>query len=318
MASSLGSVMDRSSTGSPDQESSLSGEAAGVPPEYGDPEAFSVLEVPLPAPDLLNRGGAGRAEIPLGNGEGGTEPPGGAVSSSWRPPEHVENSEDIVELEEEPRPADGGPGGEAEARGDGAVQPDGPPGAVSEPCILDSVLVPSHLSWAPSAEQQLPGATADEGRAEEPPEEQGFLTHVGAPHHLSLSPRHAAPDADTGQTAVVTSEHDLGGGGQLPAWALASAAGAQEQPPRDQVLTSSDEEDIYGHGLPSSSSETSVTELGGGRSLQDLRQPGADDPGLLKADQVQGLLKGITGKLTLGRSEAPAVNPVSRVWGAQI
>ncbi|XP_065763002.1 tectonin beta-propeller repeat-containing protein 2 isoform X2 [Muntiacus reevesi] len=292
--SSLGSVMDRSSTGSPDQESSLSGEAAGVLPEYSDPEAFSVLEVPLPAPDLLNQGGDGRAEIPLGDGEGGTEPPAGAVSSSWRPPEHVEGSEDIVELEEEPCPADGGPGGAAEARGDGAVQPDGPPGAFSEACILDSAPVPSHLSWAPNAEQQLPGATADKGRAEEPPEEQGFLTHVGAPHHLSLSPRHAAPDADTGQMAVVTSERDLGGGGQPPPWASASAAG-EEQPPRDQVLTSSDEEDIYGHGLPSSSSETSVTELGGGRSLQDLRQLGADDPGLLKADQFAESWMGYSG-----------------------
>ncbi|KAB0369242.1 hypothetical protein FD755_019247 [Muntiacus reevesi] len=292
--SSLGSVMDRSSTGSPDQESSLSGEAAGVLPEYSDPEAFSVLEVPLPAPDLLNQGGDGRAEIPLGDGEGGTEPPAGAVISSWRPPEHVEGSEDIVELEEEPCPTDGGLGGAAEARGDGAVQPDGPPGAFSEACILDSAPVPSHLSWAPNAEQQLPGATADKGRAEEPPEEQGFLTHVGAPHHLSLSPRHAAPDADTGQMAVVTSERDLGGGGQPPPWASASAAG-EEQPPRDQVLTSSDEEDIYGHGLPSSSSETSVTELGGGRSLQDLRQLGADDPGLLKADQFAESWMGYSG-----------------------
>lgn len=270
-------------------------------PEYSDPEAFSVLEVPLPAPDLLNRGGDGRAEIPLDDGEGGTELPAGVVSSSWRPPELVEGSEDIVELEEEPRPADGGPGGAAEARGDGAMQPDGPQGTFSEACILDSAAVPSHLSWAPSAEQQLPGATADEGRAEEPPEEQGFLMHVGAPHHLSLSPWHGAPDADTGQTAVVTSERDLGGGGQPPPWASASAAGAQEQPPRDQVLTSSDEEDIYGHGLPSSSSETSVTELGGGRSLQDLRQLGADDPGLLKADQVQGLLKGSHGQTDTGK-----------------
>ncbi|KAM9711051.1 tectonin beta-propeller repeat-containing protein 2 isoform 2-T2 [Dama dama] len=295
VASSLGSIVDRSSTGSPDQESSLSGEAAGVLPEYSDPEAFSVLEVPLPAPDLLNRGGDRRAEIPLDDGEGGTELPAGVVSSSWHPPELVEGSEDIVELEEEPRPADGGPGGAAEARRERAVQPDGPQGAFSEACILDSAPVPSHLSWAPSAEQQLPGATADEGRAEEPPEEQGFLTHVGAPHHLSLSPWHGAPDADTGQTAVVTSERDLGGGGQPPPWASASAAGAQEQTPRDQVLTSSDEEDIYGHGLPSSSSETSVTELGGGRSLQDLRQLGADDPGLLKADQFAESWMGYSG-----------------------
>lgn len=256
--------------------------------EYSDPEAFSVLEVPLPAPDLLNGGAEGRTESPLGNGEGGTEPPCGAGSSSWHPTEFAEDTEDIVELEEEPQPADSGPGSTAEARGDGAVQPNGPPGAFSEACLLDSAPEPSHLSWAPSAEQRLPGATADEGRAEKPPEEQGFLTHMGAPHNLSPSPQRTAPDADTGQTVVVTSKRDLGGGGRLPP--RTSAASSQEQPPRDQVLTSSDEEDIYGHGLPSSSSETSVTELGGGRSLQDLRQLGTDDPGLLKADQVRGLL----------------------------
>ncbi|XP_042091458.1 tectonin beta-propeller repeat-containing protein 2 isoform X1 [Ovis aries] len=294
-ASSLGSVVDQSSTGSPDQESSLSGEAGGVLPEYSDPEAFSVLEVPLPAPDLLNGGAEGRTESPLGDGEGGTEPPGGAGSSFWRPTECAEDTEDIVELEGEPRPADSGPGSAAEARGDGALQPDGPLGAFSEACLLDLAPEPSRLSWAPSAEQRPLGAMADEGRAEEPPEEQGFLMHMGAPRHLSPSPRCAAPDADTGQTAVVTSEHDLGGGGRPPPWASTSAASTQEQPSRDQVLTSSDEEDIYGHGLPSSSSETSVTELGGGRSLQDLRQLGTDDPGLLKADQFAESWMGYSG-----------------------
>ncbi|KAJ1069942.1 hypothetical protein K5549_017390, partial [Capra hircus] len=284
-ASSLGSVVDQFSTGSPDQESSLSGEAGGVLPEYSDPEAFSVLEVPLPAPDLLNGGAEGRTESPLGDGEGETEPPGGAGSSSWCPTERAEDTEDIVELEGEPCPADSGLGSAAEARGDGAVQP----------CLLDLAPEPSRLSWAPSAEQRLLGATADEGRAEEPPEEQGFLMHMGAPRHLSPSPRCAAPDADTGQTAVVASEHDLGGGGRPPPLASASAASAQEQPPRDQVLTSSDEEDIYGHGLPSSSSETSVTELGGGCSLQDLRQLGTDDPGLLKADQFAESWMGYSG-----------------------
>lgn len=59
-----------------------------------------------------------------------------------------------------------------------------------------------------------------------------------------------------------------------------------DQPFQDQAVTSSDEEDIYAHGLPSSSSETSVTELGAGRSLQDLSQPGAEETTLLKADQV--------------------------------
>lgn len=101
---------------------------------------------------------------------------------------------------------------------------------------------------------------------------------------------------------MVISDYDLESvAGRVTTLASALAAKTHEpwleQPSREQVLTSSDEEDIYAHGLPSSSSETSVTELSSGRSLQDLSRPGTEDPGLLKADQVCGFfLKGIFGR----------------------
>ncbi|XP_057586638.1 tectonin beta-propeller repeat-containing protein 2 isoform X2 [Hippopotamus amphibius kiboko] len=305
-ASSLGSIVDRSSTGSPDRESNLSGEANGVLPEYSDSEAFSVLEVPLPAPDSLKEERGGRTEIPLCEGTGEIQPLSGVLSSPWHPGEDAKGSGDSAELEEEPRPADGGPnsrqspcreqGSSAEAREVGGLEPDDPQSTFSEAPFSDSPLVPSSLSLAPSAEWWLPGTRADEGRAEEPSEEQGLLTHVGAPAHLDSGPRRAVTDDDLGQKAVAASEWDLGcAGGRLPPWVSASAAGTCEQPSRDQVLTSSDEEDIYAHGLPSSSSETSVTELGGSHSLQDLRPPGADEPGLLKSDQFAESWMGYSG-----------------------
>ncbi|TEA29800.1 hypothetical protein DBR06_SOUSAS7110058 [Sousa chinensis] len=299
--SSLGSTVDQSSTGSPDQECSLSGEASSVLPEYSDPETFSVLEAPFPAPDSLNEEGDGRTEIPLCDGAGETQPPSGGLSSPWHPREDAEGSDDIAELEEEPCPVSGGPrstqspcrerGSSAEAQEVGGVEPAEPQSTFPEAPLQGSPLVPSSLSWTPSAERWLPGTSA-----EEPSEEQGFRRHLGAPGHLGSSPRHAAADDDTGQKAMAASECDLGSaGGRRPRWVSASVASAHEQPSRDQALTSSDEEDIYAHGLPSSSSETSVTELAGSRSLQDLHPPGTDEPGLLKSEEFAESWMGYSG-----------------------
>ncbi|XP_059859874.1 tectonin beta-propeller repeat-containing protein 2 isoform X1 [Delphinus delphis] len=299
--SSLGSTVDQSSTGSPDQECSLSGEASSVLPEYSDPETFSVLEAPFPAPDSLNEEGDGRTEIPLCDGAGETQPPSGGLSSPWHPREDAEGSDDIAELEEEPCPVSGGPrstqspcrerGSSAEAQEVGGMEPAEPQSTFPEAPLQGSPLVPSSLSWTPSAERWLPGTSA-----EEPSEEQGFRRHLGAPGHLGSSPRHAAADDDTGQKAMAASECDLGSaGGRRPRWVSASVASAHEQPSRDQALTSSDEEDIYAHGLPSSSSETSVTELAGSHSLQDLHPPGTDEPGLLKSEEFAESWMGYSG-----------------------
>lgn len=304
MTSSLGSIMDRLSTESPDQESNLIGEVNGVLQENHDPEAFSVLEVAEPVPDLLKEENDSRTEIPQCNQAGEMEPHNGVLSSLLQPREDVEGS-DVTELEEEPCPGHDGQSGRqlpcreqyssAEAQQVGDMEPDDPQSTFSEAPILASPPVPSSLSWAPSAEEWLLGTRADEGSPEELSEEQGFLTHAEAPDHLSSNPWHAVIADDTGQRVMATSECDLGEvGGQLtpPVSTLAASVHEPrlEQPSRDQVLTSSDEEDIYAHGLPSSCSETSVTELRSSRSLQDLNQPGTDDTGLLKSDQVCGRL----------------------------
>lgn len=306
LTSSLGSITDQLSTESPDQESNLSGEVNGVLQESSDPEAFGVLEVPEPTPDLPNEDGDGRTETSRHNRAGKMELHGGASGSLSQGGEGGDAA-DAAELEEEPCSADEAlssrqspcreQDSSAEAQEPEVLEPDEPQSAFSEAPFLHSPPVPSSLSWAPNAEGWLLGTRADEGSTEEPSEEQGFLMHVEDPGYLGSDPRHNFTNNDRVQKPVVTSECDLESvGRQPPSLVSASAASTHEphleQPSRDQVLTSSDEEDIYAHGLPSSSSETSMTELGGSRSLQDLSQPATDDAGLLKSDQVGGLLKG--------------------------
>nr|XP_019602748.1 PREDICTED: tectonin beta-propeller repeat-containing protein 2 [Rhinolophus sinicus]XP_019602749.1 PREDICTED: tectonin beta-propeller repeat-containing protein 2 [Rhinolophus sinicus] len=310
LTSSLGSTMDQLSTESPDQESNLSSEANGVLQENHDPEVFSVLEVPEPAPDLLSEEDDSRTESSGLNLAGEPKPHSELLHSlSQAGRGGGLDGSDLTELEE-PCPADDGLSGRqspcreqdssAEAQEVGGWEPDDPQGTFSEAPLLDSPPVPSSLSWAPSAEGWLLGTRADESSTEEPSGEQGFLGHVGAPGHLGSNPWHTVPDDDVDQQAVVSSECDLGRVGRQPA-PLGSAVSASahephlEQPSRDQALTSSDEEDIYAHGLPSSSSEMSVTDLGGSRSPQDLSQPAADDAGLLKSDQFAESWMGYSG-----------------------
>ncbi|XP_039740202.1 tectonin beta-propeller repeat-containing protein 2 isoform X1 [Pteropus medius] len=309
LTSSLGSITDQLSTESPDQESNLSSEVNGVLQESSDPEAFGVLEVPEPTPDLPNEDGDGRTETSRRDRAGEMELHGGASSSLSQGGEDGEGG-DATELEEEPCSADEAPNSRqspcqeqdssAEAQEAEVLEPDEPRSAFSEAPLLHSPPVPSSLSWAPNAEGWLLGTRADEGSTEELSEEQGFLMHVGDPGHLGSDPWHNFTNDDTVQKPMVTSRCDLESvGRQLTSSVSALAASTHEphleQPSRDQVLTSSDEEDIYAHGLPSSSSETSVTELGGSRSLQDLSQPATDDTGLLKSDQFAESWMGYSG-----------------------
>nr|XP_030857356.2 tectonin beta-propeller repeat-containing protein 2 [Gorilla gorilla gorilla] len=300
-SSVLGSSVDQLSAESPDQESGFSGEVNGVPQENTDPETFNVLEVSGSVPDSLAEEDDIRTEMPHCHHAHGRELLNGAR-------EDVGGS-DVTGLEDEPCPADDGPNStqlpfQEQDSSPGAhdgedVQPIGPQSIFCEVPLLNSLTVPSSLSWAPSAEQWLPGTRADEGSPVEPSQEQDVLTSMEASGHLSTNLWHAVTDDDTGQKEIPMSERVLGSvGGQLtPVSALAASTHKPwlEQPPRDQTLTSSDEEDIYAHGLPSSSSETSVTELGPSCSQQDLSRLGAEDAGLLKPDQFAESWMGYSG-----------------------
>nr|XP_020649277.1 tectonin beta-propeller repeat-containing protein 2 isoform X3 [Pogona vitticeps] len=64
---------------------------------------------------------------------------------------------------------------------------------------------------------------------------------------------------------------------------------------RAEKSASSDEEDIYGHSLPYSSSETSVAEMGVCHPSQDKAKASVDEGALLKSDQFAESWMGYTG-----------------------
>ncbi|XP_004376767.1 tectonin beta-propeller repeat-containing protein 2 [Trichechus manatus latirostris] len=300
-SSVLGSSVDQLSTVSPDPESSLCRELNGGLPENNDSETFSVLEVPESTPDFLGEESEDRAETPQCDPAGDADPFRG-----WHDVPLFLGGNVDPELGEEQGPAEDRPSQEptpfqepnssAKLHEAENIEPDSPPSMSSEVPLPDLLTEPSSLG----VEQLPPGPSADGGCATEPREEQSFLMGVGGPSLLGPHPWHDVPRDDTSQAEVADSKCDWGSRGgelNLPVSALAgSARGPQlEQPSRDQVSASSDEEDIYAHGLPSSSSEASVTELGGSRSLPDLGRQGTDATGLLKADQFAESWMGYSG-----------------------
>ncbi|KFV17902.1 Tectonin beta-propeller repeat-containing protein 2 [Tauraco erythrolophus] len=64
---------------------------------------------------------------------------------------------------------------------------------------------------------------------------------------------------------------------------------------KTEKSASSDEEDIYGHGLPYSSSETSMPEVGAGPDSQDVAKISLDEMVLLKSDQFAESWMGYSG-----------------------
>ncbi|XP_062483893.1 tectonin beta-propeller repeat-containing protein 2 isoform X1 [Pezoporus occidentalis] len=64
---------------------------------------------------------------------------------------------------------------------------------------------------------------------------------------------------------------------------------------KTEKSASSDEEDIYGHGLPYSFSETSMPEVGAGAGSQDVAKKSPDEMTLLKSDQFAESWMGYSG-----------------------
>lgn len=289
-SSVLGSSVDQLSTESPDQEGNPSGEVNGIIQENNGSEVFHVLEVPGPASHPVD-----------------TDLLSAVLTLPLQPEEDVGGGADLISgLEEEPGPADDvavhtelclqEQNSSAEEQEVDTTELSDPQSTFSEAALLDSNMLPSSLSWPPGAEQWLPGIGGYDVSTEEGSPEADILTRVEAPSHLSSNPWHLLTDSDTGQKETLTSECHMGNvEGQVTPLISASVPNTHahwlDQPFQDQAVTSSDEEDIYAHGLPSSSSETSVTELGAGRSLQELSQPGAEETTLLKADQVCVLMQ---------------------------
>ncbi|XP_007951307.1 tectonin beta-propeller repeat-containing protein 2 [Orycteropus afer afer] len=303
-SSVLGSSVDQLSTESADLESSLCGELNGGLPETNS-EPFSMLEVPESAPSFLGEESDDRAETLQRDLASDVDLLQGRCDAPLLLGADVD-----TDLGEEQSPAENRPSrepspfqeqdGSPESPEAEEVEPSSPPHKSPAVPRLDPLAVPFSVAVASGAEQPPPGPRTDGGCSLEPTEEPGFLLGLGGPSFLSPHPRHDGPGGDRSPAEVADPECDSGAtGGQLDAPASVSSVSTHrpqlEQPSRDQTSTSSDEEDIYAHGLPSSPSEASVAELGGSRSLPEMGQPGADATGLLKADQFAESWMGYSG-----------------------
>lgn len=303
VSSTLGSSVDQLSTESPDQESSLGGSGVnGVLLENNDPETFSVLEVPESVPDVLDEEDDVATELPQCHHACEPELLPRVLTLPLLLRDSVEDGHDQgrkeypgpgnVDLSHRRVPCPGQASSAQTPKGN--TEAESPQSPSPEPPLLDLLMATPNSSCAPRAASWLPSIGAKEGGAQQASKEQD------GPGHISTDPWPAVSDDDTGDKDTPMSKGDRGSGGTLVAPLMTtSAAGIQEpwiEPPSQELaLTSSDEEDIYAHGLPSSSSETSVMELRAGCSLQDLSQPGTDDPTLLKSDQFAESWMGYSG-----------------------
>ncbi|XP_012579825.1 PREDICTED: tectonin beta-propeller repeat-containing protein 2 [Condylura cristata] len=315
-------------TDSPGQERRPRGERSVLQEGLG-PAAPCAPEAPEPAPRSARRDSCDGTEAPPWS-PAGREVGTPGVPRSALPPREDEGGPEATELEEEPSPGDHepsdrrspcqDPGSWTEAREAGCGDLSDARGACSEvpllgtpqdspvsaslclphstePWLLEAAAdtpqdspVSASLCLPHSTEPWLLEAAADPGSTEEPCGGQGFWTEPGA----------SGTDGGTGQKAVAAPEWHMGKEEGLPPPPVSALAASThkpclEQPSLDPVSTSSDEEDIYAHGLPSSSSETSVTELGGGHSLQDVSQPGPGAAGPLESGQFAESWMGYAG-----------------------
>ncbi|KAM5273691.1 tectonin beta-propeller repeat-containing protein 2 [Ctenodactylus gundi] len=300
----LGGSADQWSTESPDQEGSLPGDVNGVTQE-NDSEAFGFLEAPVSAPGALEEEDAVTTGTPQCHPACDSQPLNGLLRLPLLLRDCVEVG-DATGLEEEPGPTDSelahrhSPSQEqdssARAHEAEELEPEGPHGPLSGAPVLASLREPSPSNWSPSFAPWPPGTRADPGSLEGTRGARASPPHTGVPSHLGLGFWPAVISEDTGQTETSSSVCYVGSrGGQLPPLVSTTQERWPEQPSPDQALTSSDEEDIYAHGLPSSSSEASVTELRANCAQQDLSQPGADDTTLLKSDQFAESWMGYSG-----------------------
>ncbi|XP_004698847.2 tectonin beta-propeller repeat-containing protein 2 [Echinops telfairi] len=296
-SSVLGSNVDLLSAASPDPESSLWGGLSSGLPASNSSETFGVLEAPGATPDALGKEAKDRTEVPQCDPAGGEDLLQGGCGAPLLLGDDVDTEPGEERGPTEVRPSLKQPpfqeqDSSARSHETGDVEPSGPPSMPSEDPLLDPLALPSSLCVTSGAELLLPDPRANWGPSTEPNWEQRFFP--------GPSPWLDGPGDDTSRSQVASLQCDWGSrGGELEPAVSAAATSvhgpALRQPSREQVSSSSDEEDIYAHGLPSPSSEAGAAELGGSRSLLDLGRPAADTAGLLKADQFAESWMGYSG-----------------------
>ncbi|EMP32879.1 Tectonin beta-propeller repeat-containing protein 2 [Chelonia mydas] len=306
MTSSLMSYnIDHLSTGSPDQESEFSVESHAVLQEDNGSESFSVLQSPCISTATDSEENGGTIELlKLPNSDSGmntpavtatlisnpllilTESVGGSDDTECNPSLLSENTEchyKLLPQEEQQnfpvlRKVD-----ETLAR----ISLKDTKNAFEETKITDEVSLGFNTC---GAEKSLTQERIDDA-------------HRGEqwPHCLinTTSENPTDPKPDISRQDVCSQEAAVSGWDLEDAIKAKCSAAAEwvtnTHNTRTEKSASSDEEDIYGHGLPYSSSETSVTEIGGSFTSQDMTRTSLDEIMLLKSDQFAESWMGYSG-----------------------
>ncbi|XP_067411129.1 tectonin beta-propeller repeat-containing protein 2 isoform X2 [Emydura macquarii macquarii] len=295
--------IDHLSTGSPDQESEFSVELNAVLQEDNGSESFSVLQSPESVAVLMHEENRGTTELlKLPNNSNGMGTPAFTTTLSSSPllilTENVESSKDtecnpnllsentecsykLSPQEEQYFPvlckAD-----ETLAR----LSLQDTENTFEDIKITDKTSLGFNTTC--SAEKSLTQEGSDEAHKEE--QQPGSLINTALENPTD-------PQSDLSREDMCSQETAVSG------WDLEDAIKAKCRPGTAEWITnthdsrtekslSSDEEDIYGHGLPHSSSET---EIGGSFISQDMTRTSLDEIMLLKSDQFAESWMGYSG-----------------------
>uniref|UniRef100_A0A8C3SZR1 Tectonin beta-propeller repeat containing 2 n=1 Tax=Chelydra serpentina TaxID=8475 RepID=A0A8C3SZR1_CHESE len=292
MTSSLMSYsIDHLSTGSLDQEREFSVESHAILQEDNDSESFSVLQSPCisTATDLEENGGTIEL-LKLPNSDSGmntstvtatltsnsllilTEDVGGCNDAECNPKEQ-QNFPVLCKVDE------------TLAR----ISLKDTKNAFEETKITDKVSLGFNTTCG--AEKSLTQERSDEVLRGE--QQSHCLIKTASENPTDPQPDISREDVSSQETAV--SGWDLEDAIKAKCSAAAAERVTNTHDIRTEKTASSDEDDIYGHGLPYSSSETSVTEIGGSFTSQDMTRTSLDEVMLLKSDQFAESWMGYSG-----------------------
>ncbi|XP_020826768.1 tectonin beta-propeller repeat-containing protein 2 isoform X3 [Phascolarctos cinereus] len=302
-SSFLDSSLDQTNTDSPDQQSILQ--------ENNDSETFSVLEVSESTPDLLDLENESKNEVLNYNHESGTDTDNLVCDLPVLLTEEVE-VDDIPELKPRHFLVNNEQNSQESSNQDQddftelqkadetvhELKIQDAESTFSEKNCSGTQTVPSSPNTLPSAEKLLPEKRSDENWVEMPGMQEDFSVNVTL-ENLSLNSYHSLlkDNIVDQQKKIVLSKFDFRAEScpQVSSSAPIIHETKIEQSLQEQVLTSSDEEDIYARGLPYSSSEASVAELGGSLSFQDVAKANLEETVLLKSDQFAESWMGYSG-----------------------
>ncbi|RMB98711.1 hypothetical protein DUI87_24930 [Hirundo rustica rustica] len=306
-SSIMSGSIDHLSTGSPDQESMFSVESHTILQEDNGSETFSVLQSPESANVLINEENGDVVDLQkLPNGDSGTGT--SAVVDTLTSASPLMLTEDLT----------GSVGGECNG-GEVSASNECCPGKLSqeeeEQDFPTSCKIDEDLDKVKLQDTEISSEDPD-------PTDQMFLecdSILGVQTFLTPKESDETGGEDPQQLSLIHSalsdpsglQCDISDSVQsdncsISGWNFESAIKAKcststaervadTHESKTEKSASSDEEDIYGHGLPYSSSETSMPEVGSVPGAQDVAKISLDEMVLLKSDQFAESWMGYSG-----------------------